>query len=391
MIIAESAVAVMLLAVAGLMIETLHDLTQTNPGFDPKNVATVRLLLPAAKYDAERALKFYRQGAERIAALPGVKSVAVATSLPLLNNMEVRFKEEGAPARGEAELPSAAYAAVSPDYFRTLGIPLKRGRLFTDADDERAPLVAIVNEVLAARYFPNQDPIGKRVALNRPIRWQNGEQPVTVQVVGVSGNVRLNDPSEDLKPMIYVPHAQNPWSRGVWFAARTAGDPAALSSALRAEFMSIDKEQPIDQMGSLEQRLNNQFAEPEFQTGLMTSFAVVALILAGLGIYGVNSYTVTQKTNEIGLRMALGASRGAVLRQIVGRGMSPTAIGIAIGVAGAVAISSGLKSALAGFRTSDPIAYLGAALLLAMVGAVACFLPALKATRIDPAVTLRAE
>ncbi len=391
LIIADAALAMMLLAAAGLMIQSLRDFTRKNPGFDPSNVVTVRLVLPAAKYSAERSLDFYREGARRIAALPGVKSVAVATSLPLLNNWEVRFKEEGASARGEAELPSAAYAAVGPDYFGTLGIPLKQGRLFTEADDEKAPLVAIVSEALAVRYFPNRDPIGKRLTMNRPIRFENGEEPVTLRVVGIVGNVRLNDPSVDEKPVIYVPHRQNPWSRGVWFAARTEANPAALGSSLRAEFMAIDREQPIDQLGTLEQRLHNQSAGSRFQTGLMSSFALVALLLAALGIYGVNAYAVAQRRNEIGLRMALGATRGAVLRQVMERGMGPTVLGVGIGLAGAMAISIGLKSVIADTRSADPVAYLGAALLLAVVAALACLFPGLKATRIDPAITLRTE
>jgi putative ABC transport system permease protein len=391
LIVADAAIAMMLLAGAGLMIASLRDLTQKSPGFDPKNVVAVRLVLPEAKYSAERSLEFYREGTRRIAALPGVKSVAVATSLPLLNNWEVRFKEEGSAARGDAELPSAAYAGVGPDYFLTMGIPLKQGRFFTEADDEKAPLVAIVSEALAVRYFPNQDPIGKRLTMKRPIRFQNGEEPVTLQVVGVAGNVKLNDPSIDDKPVIYVPHKQNPWSRGVWFAARTEANPAGLGSALRAEFQAIDREQPIDQLGTLEQRLQNQSAEPRFQTGLMSSFALVALFLAALGIYGVNAYAVAQRRGEIGLRMALGASRGAVLRQVIARGMGPTVIGIVIGVAGAAAISAWLKSVVASNRPTDPLAYLGAALILAAVAALACLFPGLKATRIDPAITLRTE
>lgn len=391
MIVAEAAVAVMLLASAGIMIESLRDLTHSNPGFNPKNVITVRLLLPAATYDAERALRFYRQGAQRIAALPGVKDVAVSTSLPQLNNQEVRFKEEGTVARGEAELPIAPYVGVGPDYFRTLGIPLKRGRFFTESDDENAPMVAVVSESLAARYFPNQDPIGKRLSFNRPIRWQNSEEPVTAQVVGVVGNVKLDDSFSDQKPTIYVPHPQNPWSRAVWFVARTQTDPAALSSALRTEFMALDKEQPIDQLETLEQRLQNQAAEPRFQTRLMSSFALVALLLAALGIYGMNAYAVAQRRNEIGLRMALGASRGSVLRLVIGKGMGPTAIGIGLGVLGAVTISFWLRTELVGARAVDPVTFLGATMVLGIVAAVACFIPALKATQIDPAISLRAE
>jgi predicted permease len=391
LIVAEAAVALMLLAGAGLMIGSLRDLTREDPGFDPKNVVTLRLWLPAAKYDAEKALRFYRVGAERIAALPGVKSVAVSTSLPLLNNSIVPFNAEGSAARAQAERPSAPYAAVSPDYFRTLGIPLKSGRFFTDADNEKAPPVAIVSEALVARYFPNQDPVGKRLILSRPIRWENGEETVTVEIVGVAGNVRLDEPSSEQKPAIYAPHPQNPWSRGVWFVARTEADPGALGSALRTEFMAIDREQPIEQMGTLEQRLQSQAAQPRFQTILMSSFALVALMLAALGIYGVNAYAVAQRVSEIGLRMALGASRGVVLRQVIGKGMGPTGIGIGLGLLGAVAMSFWLKSVLVGSHAIDPLTFLVAALLLALVAAVACFIPALKATQIDPATALRAE
>jgi putative ABC transport system permease protein len=373
------------------MIESLRDVTHSNPGFDPRNVVTVRLVLPAATYDAERALRFYRQSAERIAALPGVKSVAESTSLPQVDNQEVRFKEEGAVARSEAELPNAPYFGVGPEYFRTLGIPLKQGRFFTEADNEKAPLVAIINEALAARYFPRQDPIGKRLTFNRPIRWQNGEEQVTALVVGVVGDVRLEESASEQRPEIYVPHSQNPWSRAVWFVARTQTDPAALGSALRTEFMALDKEQPIDQLETLEQRMQNQAAEPTFQTRLMSSFALVALMLAALGIYGVNAYAVAQRRNEIGLRMALGASRGSVLREVIGKGMGPTAIGIGLGVVGAVGISFWLRNELVGTRAVDPISFLGATLLLAIVAAVACFIPALKATQIDPAIALRAE
>ena len=390
LIIADAAVAMVLLAGAGLMIGGLNDLAQRDPGFDPKNVITVRLILPAAKFSAERALDFYREGVRRIAALPGVKSVALASTLPLLNNREVRFKLEGSPAVGQAELPGAAYAAVGPEYFRTLAIPRRQGRFFTEADNEKAPLVGIINDALARRYFPGQDPIGKRLlAVNRPMRFQDGEELVTLQIVGVVGNVRLNDASVDDKPVIYVPHAQNPWSRGIWFAARTESDAAGLSSALRAEFKALDPQQPIDQMGLLEDRLRNQLAEPRFQTRLMGSFATMALLLAALGIYGVNAYAVAQRRTEIGLRMALGASRGAVLLQVLERGMGPTVLGIGIGLAGALAISAEFKSLIAGSRSFDLSAFAGAAVLLSAVAAVACLLPALKATRIDPAIALR--
>lgn len=390
MVAAEVAVALMLLASAWLMIGSFRDLTRINPGFDPNNVLTLRVFLPAAKYDAPQALRFYRLALQRISALPGVQDVAVGSSLPLLNTFEVRFDLEGS-ARGEGERPSAPYAAVGAEYFRTLGIPLRRGRSFTEADNENAPLVAILNETLADRYFPNEDPVGKHVVVNRPLRFQSTEETVKLEVVGVVGNIKLADLSADAKPVIYVPHPQNPWSRAVWFAVRTKIQPLTLVSAVRREFASIDKEQPIEQVGSLEQMLTNQFAQPRFQTELMSLFALVALILATLGIYGVNAYAVTQRTNEIGIRMALGASQSAVLLEIMRQGMWPTLIGIGVGLVGTEAIASALKSVLVGAGTPDPIAIFGAALLLTIVAALACFFPARRATRIDPAIALRTE
>ena len=392
MVAAEVAVALMLLASSGLMIQSLRDVTQVRPGFDPKNVLTLRLFLPAAKYDAEQAVRLSRRAVERVAALPGVKGATVGTSLPLLNTMEVPFDLEGSPPRGEGERPSFPYASVGPEYFGTLSIPLKSGRLFTDADNEKAPPVAIVNEALVARYFPNRDPVGQRVLVNRPLRDQNGFEPTRrLQIVGVVGNVKLSDLSADSKPVIYVPFPQNPWSRAVWFAVRTQVNPAALGSAVRGEFMAIDKDQPIEQVGSLEQMLAAQFAQPKFQTELMGSFALMALILAVLGIYGVNAYSVAQRRHEIGLRMALGAIRSAVLREIVGQGMLPTGIGIAVGMAGAVISALLLRNILVGTGSLDPVTFLGATVLLAAVAAVACYLPAHAATRIDPAIVLKAE
>lgn len=287
-------------------------------------------------------------------------------------------------------MPLVTYAAVSADYFRTLGIRLERGRVFSEMDNESAPPVAIVSDALLTRYFPNQDPIGKRMVINRPLRFQ-GQEPVRVEVVGVVRNVKLTDFSTDPKPVLYVPLPQNPFSRAVWFAARTDGNPLTLGSAVRSQFMAIDKEQPIEQVGSLEQMVASQFAQPRFQTGLMSSFALMALLLAAVGIYGVNAYAVEQRRNEIGLRMALGATRLDVVRDILGQGMRPTAIGIVLGLAGAEAIASWLKSVLVGTGTLDPLAFLGAALLLAVVAAAACYFPALKATRIDPAIALRSE
>jgi len=386
----EVACALVLLAGAWLMAASLRNLTNADPGFDPSGVLTLRLYLPSSKYNAEQALEFYRRALERVAQLPGVKSASAATALPLLGNTVVSFDREGS-SRGAAEQPIALYAAVGVDYFKMLRIPLLRGRFFTDADNERAQPVAIVSEALAARYFPGEDPVGKRIVVMRPVRSQSTQETAALEIAGVAGNVKMADVFGDSSAMIYAPLAQNPFARGVWFAARVAGDPASLASAVRGAFLSIDREQPVEQVGSLERTLSSQLAPTRFETGMMASFALTALLLAALGIYGVNAYAVTQRRTEIGLRMALGASRGAVLRQVIAQGMVPTGIGIVAGIAGAAATASLLRSAFAGTHSLDPIAFLSAALVLAVAAAFACYFPARRATRIDPAVILRAE
>jgi putative ABC transport system permease protein len=280
---------------------------------------------------------------------------------------------------------------VDSGYFQVLRTPLIGGRFFSASDNEDAPRVAIVSDALAKRFFPNEDPVGRRIAVNGPVRGRATAEVVKLVIVGVVGDVKVSDIAATAKPMIYVPLPQNPFSRGVWFAVRTAGNPAALAPAVRREFTSIDKEEPVEQVGSLEQMLASQLAQPRFQTDLMGSFALVAFLLAVLGIYGVNAYAVTQRRKELGLRMALGASRGAVLRQVILRGMIPTWIGIVIGIAGAGVATSVLKSVLVGTDSLDPIAFLGAAVVLAAAAALACYFPARRATRIDPAIILRME
>ncbi|HML18877.1 MAG TPA: ABC transporter permease [Bryobacteraceae bacterium] len=391
MVAAEIAIALMLLSTTWLMIGSLRGLTRIDPGFNPKNVLAVRMYLPAAKYDAEHALGFYRLALERISALPGVQTVTVGTSLPPQPfTMEVRFEREGMPSPGEAQLPSAAYASVGADYFRTLDIPLRRGRSFTEADNETAPRVAILNQAFVARYYPGEDPIGRRILVNRPLRFF-GEEQVQVEIVGVVGDLKLIDLSVEPTPAIYVPHSQNPFSRAVWFAARTGGDPLALGAAVRKEFLAIDREQPIEQVGTLEGMLTGQFAQPRFQAELMSLFALMALILASAGIYGVSAYSVAQRRSEIGLRMALGASPRAVLGEMIRQGLRLIVIGVAAGMAGAEALSFWLRSALVGAGRPDPMAMLGAAAMLGIVATLACYFPARKATRIDPAIALRAE
>ncbi len=383
----EVALALIVLSSAWLMADSFRTLMRLDRGFNSSNVLMARILLPGAKYDTRRAVQFHRQALERIRSIAGVQNAAMGTSSPINNPMRVRFDLEGS-SREQGERPSVPYSAVSEDYFRTLGTPLLRGRFFTAADRADAPPVAIVSQALASRYFNGGDAVGKQIIVNRPARGL-GEESVKMEIVGVVGNINLAE--AELAAAIYVPHAQNPFTRGVWYAIRTNGNAASLASAIRSEFMALDREQPVEQIGPLDQLVSAQYAQPRFQTGLMGTFAGLAMILAALGIYGVNAYAVAQRRNEIGIRMALGATRGAVLRYVIAEGLRPTFFGIAIGTAGTLMLTSWLRAFLIGTAPIDPAAFIGAALLLAAVAALACYLPALKAVRIDPAITLRSE
>jgi putative ABC transport system permease protein len=392
MVAVETGLALVLLTCGGVMMEGLRSLDHGDAGFDPNNVLTLRLFLPLAKYDSEAALRFRRTSLQRLAALPGVNSVAAATTLPLINNMEVPFDVEGAPPRGIGQEFTAPYAAVTPDFFQTLKIPLKRGRYFTEGDDERAPAVAIVNEALVARYLGSGDPLGQRIVVSKPVLGHDEyAPPQKLQIVGVVGNVKMRATDPELKPVLYVPQPQGNWSTGVWFAARTNLDPPSLASAVRGVFMSLDRDQPIEQLGTLEQLLDSQLAQPRFQTGLMAAFASLALLLAAIGVYGINAYAVAQRRSEIGLRMALGAGPATVVLEIVARGMIPAALGMAAGLGGAIAAASLLRTVLVGAGAFNPFAFVAAALVLVVVSAAACYIPARRAARIDPAIALRAD
>jgi putative ABC transport system permease protein len=394
MVTVEVALALMLVASAGLMIESLQKLSAVEVGFDVKNVLTLRLFLPLTKYsDPTHLLAFHREAMQRIAALPGVQSVSVASSLPLLKTiLQVPFDLEDAPPRDQGERPGVNYTTIGPALPAVLGIPLKRGRAFTDADNETAPPVAIVNQAFVDRYFNRQNPVGRRIILNRPMLGKNTFEPdLRPEIVGVLGNVKFGDLTAEANPMIYVPHAQNVWATVTYFAVRTSPDPLTLAGPIRRELLRIDKDQPIDQVSTLEQTLNGYYAEPKFQTQLMGAFAALALLLAMVGIYGINAYAVAQRRHEIGLRMALGATPGAVLRDTIGQGMRLTAIGIVVGLIGAVSIGSLLKSVLVGVSATDPVVLGGVSVVLAIVAALACYVPARRATHIDPAIALREE
>ncbi len=304
--------------------------------------------------------------------------------------MTVPFDLETAPPKTPEERPEIGYVSIDPDYLRILGIPLKRGRMFTERDNRSAPPVVIINEAFAARYFPNEDPVGKTLVLNRPILGKdNFEDTLHPEIVGVIGNVKMGNLNGPLEPILYDSHAQNVWSTTAWLAIRTNVDPAGLSEAVRREILGLDKDLPTEQAGTMEQTYLDQFAEPRFESELMGGLAVLALVLAGIGIYSVNAYSVAQRGREIALRVALGASPRAILLNVLGRSLLLAFAGIMAGLAGAFVADRVLKSILVGVSGQNPWTLVTAMLILLLISAVACYFPARKAIRIDPSAALR--
>jgi putative ABC transport system permease protein len=393
MVTLEVAVALAMLSGAGLMARSMQRLAVQDLGVNTANVLTQRIFLPATAYNEQQALRFHRQAMDRAKALPGVSEVAMGSNLPLSRlGMEVAFDPESAPVRALSEMNSAGYATATPGYFHLLGVRLIEGREFAETDSEAAPGIAIVNAAFARRFFPNGGAVGQRLRIHKPLLGTNDFEPMKyVQIVGVVGNVTLDRLGDPAPPMIYAPVAQNVWTPAHWLAVRTSGDPVRIAAAVRDVVMSLDRNQPQDPPTSLEGNLAAQFAEPQFQARLMGAFALLAFVLAMVGIYSVNAYAVTQRTREIGVRMALGESPGSIVRDILARGMKLTAVGIVVGLAGAAALSTVLASALVDVGEMEPVPILGAALLLAVTAAIACSLPAWRATRIHPAIALRNE
>jgi putative ABC transport system permease protein len=316
---------------------------------------------------------------ERLAALPGITAVGGASVLPLSGlGALVDFAVEGAPPPPPNVNQEIALARVTPDYFRAIGAPLRRGRGFTTRDHSQAPPVAIINEAAVRRWLPDRDPIGRRVNISG----------ASIEVVGVVGDVLQNEPGLKAAPQLFAPYAQNP-SRSIRIVVRTSADAATLSAAIRAEIRRLDPNLPISDLTPLERLLALSVARPRFYTSLLALFAAVALLLAASGIFGVMSFAVAARAREISIRMALGARPGDLLRMIVGRAVGLAALGLVVGLAGALALGRVLEKQLYGVTLLDPLTLAGVSLVLAATAAAAGYLPARRATRLDPAALLR--
>jgi putative ABC transport system permease protein len=382
LVVAQIALTLVLLVGSGLLLRSLLRMQQVDLGFIPERLLTIRVSLLDSKYpDRRQIAEYYRQLVARIENLPGVQSAAITSSPPMvrLGGSWTSFEIEGRPST-PGRAPTVFYGVAGPEYFRTFGIRLLKGRAFNERDMFDAPPVAIVSENFVRRYFPNTEPLGKKIIVGRTTR----------EIVGVANNVKHESPADDESERLYAPHAQNP--RGtVMLAVRTAGDPNSVSNAAQKAVWEGDPEAAVSSVSTMEQVLSGVIARPRFNALLLGIFAVIAALLAAVGLYGVISYTVTQNTREIGIRLALGAQPRDVLMLVVGQGLALTLIGVAVGVIGAVALTRLLQKMLYGVTATDPLTFIGVSCLLTLTALLACYLPARRATRIDPIVALHYE
>jgi len=383
LVVLEIAIAVMLLIGAGLLIRSLIALQNVDPGFDANNVLTMRITLPRQKYDTpEKSANFFGQLETRLAGLPGVESEALISELPLSNQPnDMPFTVEGRPPVASiSEGFGADFRMVSQNYFNALRIPLLRGRNFTEQDVRQSDKVLLVSEQLVAQIFPNEEPLGKRL-----IMAMSGEP---YEIIGIVGDIRHQSLGAPAAPTMYMPSRQR---GGTNLVIRTQGDPLSIVSAVRNEVQALDPNQPIAAVKKMSDWVDASVAAPRSSTTLLTLFAVLAMILAATGIYGVMSYSVARRTHEIGVRMALGARRFDVMKLVVRQGMILTLIGVVLGLGGAFALTRVMSTLLFGVTAKDPITFAAVAALLIAVAFIACFVPARRATKVDPLVALRYE
>jgi predicted permease len=386
LIVAEVALALTLLIGAGLLVRSLFGLLNVDPGFNPRNTLVMDVPAPTAKFpsDDDRA-RFLQQICERVESLPGVEAAGMTSNLPMMGwSSDTFVKVLGRPNQPEPGY-SARYGSAAGHYFSAQGIPLLRGRDFSDRDNSRsAPPVIVINEALANKIFPNEDPLGKRLRF-----WNYQGRDLDWEIVGIVGNVRQNQLDDSRMDRLYLPAVSLPASGSL--VVRGTAPPLGLSESIRKEILKLDPEQPVSNIRTMEQAISRSLSDRRFALTLLGMFAVTALGLAGIGLYGVMAYAVTQRTHEIGIRVALGAERRDVLRLVVGQGLKLVLMGLGLGLAGALALTRFLKALLFGVSPTDPLTFALITVLLTAVALLACWIPARRATKVDPMTALRFE
>ena len=378
----------MLLSVsAGLLLRSFVLVTEVNPGVRTANILTMNVSLPVTKYDTPvKRANFYKDLIARLDTLTGVRSAGAVMFLPLrVSILSFRvavsgFTIQGRPPLGPDQQQDADYRTATPGYFSTMGIALRRGRLIDDHDDPAAKAVVLVNEALVRKYFPHENPLGQHLVMGKPL-----------EIVGVVADAKLYGLDTPVEPAVYLPQAQAPGSSAMAIVVRTEGDPAALTAAVRREILRLDPEQPVSNVRTMQTVFADSLTLRRVSMMLLMVFASLALTLASVGVYGLTAYAVSRRTHEIGLRVALGASQSHILRLVVGRGLITSLIGSAVGVGAALLLTRGLAGMLYGITPRDPLVFAGVPLLLIAVSVLASYVPARRATRIDPLVALRYE
>jgi putative ABC transport system permease protein len=386
LVVAEVALALVLLVSAGLLLRSLQRLFAVAPGFDASQLLTMQVQTSGHRFDNSTTHRFFEQALEAVRQVPGVTAAAFTSQLPLSGDLDIYGVHlESSPSDNIEDDDAALRYAVSPGYFETMGIPLQRGRLLDAHDMTGTPAPVVISDSFAKRKFPDQDPIGQRLHF--------GPQEQTWDiVVGVVGDVKQTSLAMSQTDAVYITTTQWPWAdKALSLVVRSRGDAAALAPAIRNAVWSVDKDQPIVRVATMDDLLAASAAERRFALILFEAFGIVALVLAATGIYGVLSGSVTERIREIGVRLALGASRGNILALVVRQGMTLTGLGVVIGLSGAVAASQAIVAMLFGVSRLDPITYLGVIALLLGVSMIACWIPAWRAARVDPSITLRAE
>jgi putative ABC transport system permease protein len=394
LVVLEFALSLILMIAAGLLLRSFGRLLDVNPGFNPDNVLLSRIWLPVPNNpdldpykDPVKRIGFTKDLLQRVSGIPGVRSAAISNSnsVPLVGRQGVTIFTIEGDAVTNNDIPTVQVGVVSPDYFRTMEIPLKRGRFFTDSDDRQAPRVVIIDEALAARYFANRDPVGLRI---RPGSATSTQPWMTI--VGIVGNVKSDGFDQPDQPHLYFNIFQNP-SKALAIYLKTDVAPLALTQAVREQIHAEDRDLPVFGETTMAQIAAESMSRRKFTMQLIGLFGILALLLAGVGIYGVIAYSVTQRTREIGIRVALGASRSAILRWVLKQGMILTVAGIAVGLIGAFLLTRLLRSLLFGIGPTDILTYGVLAILLTLVALIACYVPARRATKVDPLIALRYE